>query len=131
MDIFILLLIITLIYLLPVNNDYLGVNSTNGLKGLLALGIVFHHLSQWVTTGTEFVNFKYMGTYIVSVFFFISGYGLYVQNNRKEDYLDNFLSKRLSKILTPFIAISSIYLIYRSINGQALTITFFVDLFKK
>lgn len=131
MDIFILLLIITLIYLLPVNNDYLGVNSTNGLKGLLALGIVFHHLSQWVTTGTEFVNFKYMGTYIVSVFFFISGYGLYVQNNRKEDYLDNFLSKRLSKILTPFIAISSIYLIYRNINGQALTITFFVDLFKK
>lgn len=131
MDIFILLLIITLIYLLPVNNDYLGVNSTNGLKGLLALGIVFHHLSQWVTTGTEFVNFKYMGTYIVSVFFFISGYGLYVQNNRKEDYLDNFLSKRLSKILTPFIAISSIYLIYRSINGQVLSSLFFIDLFRK
>ena len=131
MDIFVLLLIAILVYLLPENNDYLSVKSTSGLKGFLALGIVFHHLSQWVTTGVEFSNFGYMGTYIVSVFFFISGYGLYVQNNRKEDYLDNFLSKRLSKILTPFIAISSIYLIYRNINGQALTITFFVDLFKK
>lgn len=131
MDIFVLLIIGILVYLLPINNDYLGVKSTTGLKGFLSLGIVFHHLSQWVTTGVEFSNFGYMGTYIVSVFFFISGYGLYVQNNRKEDYLDDFLSKRLSKILTPFIAISSIYLIYRSINGQVLSSLFFIDLFRK
>ena len=131
MDIFVLLLIAILVYLLPENNDYLGVKSTSGLKGFLALGIVFHHLSQWVTTGEEFSNFGYMGTYIVSVFFFLSGYGLYVQNDRKEDYLDNFLSKRLSKILTPFITISSIYLIYRKVNGQELSDSFFIDLFKK
>ena len=131
MDIFVLLLISILVYLLPLNNDYLGVKSTTGLKGFLALGIVFHHLSQWVTTGTEFSNFGYMGTYIVSVFFFLSGYGLYVQNERKENYLDNFLVKRLFKILIPFIIISSIYLIYRSINGQVLSSSFFIDLFKK
>lgn len=131
MDIFVLFLISILVYLLPSNNDYLGVKSTSGLKGFLALGIVFHHLSQWVTTGTEFSNFGYMGTYIVSVFFFLSGYGLYVQNEKKENYLDNFLVKRLSKILIPFIIISSIYLIYRSINGQVLSSSFFIDLFKK
>ena len=131
MDIFVLFLISLIVYLLPVNNDYLGAQSTNGLKGFLSLGIVFHHLTHWVTTGEEFSNFGYMGTYVVSVFFFLSGYGLYIQNERKEDYLDNFLSKRLSRILIPFIFISSIYLIYRNINGQALTITFFVDLFKK
>jgi len=131
MDIFVLLLISILVYLLPLSNDYLGVESTTGLKGFLALGIVFHHLSQWVTTGMEFSNFGYMGTYIVSVFFFLSGYGLYVQNERKENYLDNFLVKRLSKILIPFIIISSIYLIYRSINGQVLSSSFFIDLFKK
>lgn len=131
MDIFILLIISIFVYLLPVNNDYLGVKSTSGLKGFLALGIVFHHLSQWVTTGVEFSNFGYMGTYIVSVFFFLSGYGLYVQNERKVSYLDNFLVKRLSKILTPYIIISIIYLMYRSINGQALSSSFFIDLFKK
>ena len=131
MDIFILLLIGILVYLLPINNDYLDVKSTTGLKGFLSLGIVFHHLSQWVTTGEEFSNFGYMGTYIVSVFFFLSGDGLYVQNERKENYLNNFLGKRLSRILIPFMVISSIYLIYRNLNEQELTISFFVNLFKK
>ena len=131
MDIFILLIISIFVYLSPVNNDYLGVKSTTGLKGFLALGIVLHHLSQWVTTGEEFSNFGYMGTYIVSVFFFLSGYGLYVQNEKKENYLDSFLVKRLFKILIPFIFISSIYLIYRKINGQELSNSFFIDLFKK
>jgi len=95
MDIFVLLLFSILVYLLPNNNDYLGVKSTTGLKGFLALGIVFHHLSQSVSTGGEFVNFKYMGTYIVSIFFFLSAYGLYTQNERKEGYLNNFLIKFL------------------------------------
>ena len=36
MDIFVLLLIAILVYLLPENNDYLGVKSTSGLKGFLA-----------------------------------------------------------------------------------------------
>ena len=84
-----------------------------------------------MTTGEGFSNFGYMGTYIVSIFFFLSGYGLYVQNERKENYLDNFLVKRLSKILIPFIFISTIYLIYRKINGQELSNSFFIDLFKK
>ena len=120
MDIFVLLLISILVYLLPENTDYLGVKSTTGLKGFLALCIVFHHLSQWVTTGEEFSNFNYMGTYIVSVFFFLSGYGLYVQNEKNENYLNNFLVKRLSRILIPVLIISVIYLIYESINGQVL-----------
>lgn len=33
MDIFVLFLISLIVYLLPVNDDYLGVQSTNGLKG--------------------------------------------------------------------------------------------------
>ena len=77
MDIIILLLITLLIYLLPQNKDYLNAKSTSGLRGFLAIGIIFHHLSQWVTSGDEFSNFSYMGTYIVSIFFFLSAYGLY------------------------------------------------------
>lgn len=118
MDIFILLLIGILVYLLPVNNDYLGVKSTTGLKGFLALGIVFHHLSQSVSTGGEFINFKYMGTYIVSIFFFLSAYGLYTQNERKENYLNNFLIKRLSRIIIPALFVSGIYIVYFIFDKQ-------------
>ena len=131
MDIVILLLISLLIYLLPQNKDYLSVKSTSGLRGFLALGIIFHHLSPLVKSGEEFSNFSYMGTYIVSIFFFLSAYGLYVQNERRENYLDNFLVKRLSKIIVPFFIISLIYIFYRFVNGQLIDLNFFINLFKK
>ena len=103
MDIVILLLITLLIYLLPQNKEYLSVESTSGLRGFLALGIIFHHLSPLVKTGEEFSNFSYMGTYIVSIFFFLSAYGLYVQNESKENYLDNFLEKDFLKLWFHFL----------------------------
>ena len=131
MDIIILLLLTLLIYLLPQNKEYLNVKSTSGLRGFLAIGIIFHHLSQWVTSGEEFSNFSYMGTYIVSIFFFLSAYGLYSQNENKKNYLDNFLVKRLSKILVPFFSISLIYMFYRFVNGQLMDLDFFANLFKK
>ena len=131
MDIVILLLITILLYLLPQNKEYLNVKSTSGLRGFLALGIIFHHISPLVKTGEEFSNFSYMGTYIVSIFFFLSAYGLYVQNESRENYLDNFLVKRLSKIIVPFFIISLIYMFYRFVNGQLIDLNFFINLFKQ
>ena len=72
-----------------------------------------------------------MGTYIVSIFFFLSAYGLYVQNESRENYLDNFLVKRLSKIIVPFFIISLIYMFYRFVNGQLIDLNFFINLFKQ
>ena len=131
MDIVILLLITLLLYLLPQNKEYLNVKSTSGLRRFLALGIIFHHISPLVKTGEEFSNFSYMGTYIVSIFFFLSAYGLYVQNESRENYLDNFLVKRLSKIIVPFFIISLIYMFYRFVNGQLIDLNFFINLFKQ
>ena len=131
MDIVILLLITLLLYLLPQNKEYLNVKSTSGLRGFLALGIIFHHISPLVKTGEEFSNFSYMGTYIVSIFFFLSAYGLFVQNESRENYLDNFLVKRLSKIIVPFFIISLIYMFYRFVNGQLIDLNFFINLFKQ
>ena len=131
MDIFVLLLFSILVYLLPNNNDYLGVKSTTVLKGFLAIGIVFHHLSQSVSTGGEFINFKYMGTYIVSIFLFLSAYGLYVQNERKKNYLNNFLTKRLARVVIPALFVSGIYIVYFVFNKQTLPISYFINLFVK
>ena len=131
MDIFVLLIISGFAYLLPKNSrDYLNPASTNGLKGILAIGIILHHLSQEVTTGDVFTNFAYMGSYIVSIFFFLSGYGLYVQNSKSKTYLDNFFRKRLLKILVPFISIWMIYLIYRiGVNKESINFDYFIKLF--
>ena len=74
-DIFILLLISLFVYLIPRTDvDYLSNKSTKSLKGLLALLIIFHHISQKITAGENFSNFEYMGRYVVALFFFLSGY---------------------------------------------------------
>jgi len=66
-DIFILLLISLFVYLIPKTDvDYLSNKSTKSLKGLLALFIIFHHVSQKITTGENFSNFEYTGRYIVA-----------------------------------------------------------------
>ena len=48
-----------------------------------------------ITTGENFLNFEYMGRYIVALFFFLSGYGLYFQYSNNVNNKENFLRKRL------------------------------------
>ena len=108
MDIFILLLMSLFVYFIPkANVDYLSNKSTKSLKGFLALFIIFHHVSQKITTGANFSNFEYMGRYIVALFFFLSGYGLYFQYSNNATYMENFLRKRLTRIFIPFFCFYS------------------------
>lgn len=131
MDIFILLLISLFVYLIPRTDvDYLSNKSTKSLKGLLALFIIFHHISQKITTGENFSNFEYMGRYIVSLFFFLSGYGLYFQYSKKATYMENFLKKRLVRIFIPFFIFIVIYVIYRATLGEVVNVDFFLSFWK-
>ena len=131
MDIFILLLISLFVYLIPKTDvDYLSNKSTKSLKGLLALLIIFHHISQKVTTGENFSNFEYMGRYIVALFFFLSGYGLYFQYSNNANYMKNFLRKRLVRIFIPFYVFIVIYVIYRATLGEVINVDFFLSFWK-
>lgn len=131
MDIFILLLISLFVYLIPKTDvDYLSNKSTKSLKGLLALLIIFHHISQKITTGENFSNFEYMGRYIVALFFFLSGYGLYFQYSNNATYMENFLKKRLVRIFIPFFVFIVIYVIYRATLGEVINVDFFLSFWK-
>lgn len=131
MDILILLLISLFVYLISKTDvDYLSNKSTKSLKGLLALLIIFHHISQKVTTGENFSNFEYMGRYIVALFFFLSGYGLYFQYSNNATYMENFLKKRLVRIFIPFFVFIVIYVIYRATLGEVVNIDFFLSFWK-
>ena len=131
MDIFILLLISLFVYLIPRTDvDYLSNKSTKSLKGLLALLIIFHHISQKITTGENFSNFEYMGRYIVALFFFLSGYGLYFQYSNNATYMENFLKKRLVRIFIPFFVFIVIYVIYRATLGEVINVNFFLSFWK-
>lgn len=65
------------------NTDYFSRDTTERFKGWLSMGVLFHHILQ----RTDFVALddsvlglllRWTGSYSVSMFFFISGYGLMV-----------------------------------------------------
>lgn len=131
-DIFILLLISLFVYLIPRTGvDYLSSKSTKSLKGLLAVLIIFHHISQKITTGETFSNFTYMGWYIIALFFFLSGYGLFFQYSNNATYMKNFLRKRLTRIFIPFYVFIFIYVFYRAMLGEIINLDFFLSFWKE
>jgi peptidoglycan/LPS O-acetylase OafA/YrhL len=101
-------------------NYAFDVTRTNMLRGVLALLIILHHLSSHLDIPALYY-FHDMGSSVVSMFFFISGYGLIKSYKYKgELYLDGFLTKRLRKILPLYIIFSifmSIVVIYNTEFG--------------
>ena len=101
------------------SHTFMGVQfskqATVTLRGLLATGIVLHHLSLRLVEASPdcawiWSQFSFWGAPIVAVFFFLSGYGLMVSLITKgQKYLDGFLKKRLLKIVLPLVLCSIVF----------------------
>lgn len=80
------------------------------IRALLAILIVVGHFSYF---GVDELNFlRVLAPVCVSLFLFISGYGLMVSYQKKgETYLQAFLKKRLLKIVLPAILVSLLHLL--------------------
>ncbi len=100
------------------------------LKGLLAIGIIFHHLAQRSDTVTNF--FISFGKPITALFFFISGYGLLSSlSKNKEKYMHDFLNKRFISLLIPFLVSIVIFQTALYINTNSFDIKLILkDLFQ-
>lgn len=89
------------------------------LRALLALVIVFCHFSYYEVTGLT--SLRFLAPVCVSIFLFISGYGLMISYQRKgEAYLQGFLKKRLFKIALPAILVSLLHLLLCGNGGISL-----------
>lgn len=97
-----------------IHEDFLSLKQSKMLQGMAAVGIVIHHLVQFITEyGANpqgpITYFIYAGIYFTSFFFFCSGFGLMTSFRTKKNYLDSFLKKRLSAVLLPFFVANIIY----------------------
>jgi peptidoglycan/LPS O-acetylase OafA/YrhL len=98
------------------NLSYLSRRNTDCLKGILALIVVIYHVSQ----KSEILTFlpetisSNLGYFPVTVFFFLSGYGLMASVNSKGTaYLGSFLRNRV----VPFYVICvSLVVLYTGLN---------------
>ena len=96
------------------NDDFLSKSTTDCLKGLCVLVVVLHHVSLLMPTTTLYC-FGYLA---VTIFLFLSGYGLTVSYLNKNDYLDNFFSRRLTRIYIPFVVLNVIGIGLTSLNTK-------------
>lgn len=90
-------------------------------------GIILHHLTQTVTQYGQIyksviVVMVYLGVYFTGMFFFFSGYGLYTSFLNKEDYLKNFLRKRLPAVLILFYTTNTIFVVVSLIMGYEMSV---------
>lgn len=99
--------------------SFLSKKQTKRIQSLACTGVVLHHLTQQIT-GYGSINrgpitvLSSMGILFTSVFFFVSGFGLIVSLETKENYLDTFLLHRIPTILIPFFVSNVIFVIYRA-----------------
>lgn len=96
-------------FLTQLHDDCLSTDSTASLRGLLALVVIFSHLTIWRSDGVVFPLFGRVGYPTVAVFFFLSGYGLQKQNMTRDDYAKGFLAKRLFTVVLPYAVVTGLY----------------------
>lgn len=97
------------------------IENSNIIKGIATIAVILCHMALRTEGGLLFPKCAEYGTYAVSLFFLLSGYGLIKQHKTKKNYERTFLIKRLSKILGPFIIMHVVSWLYHLSTGNFVT----------
>jgi peptidoglycan/LPS O-acetylase OafA/YrhL len=94
---------------------FLDRTQTDQLKGIAIILVVVGHL--WVHV-SEFRAYPVLGDYAVTLFLFLSGYGLSKSYTNRDLFLKEFILKRLSRVIIPYwtATIVFIFLDYTLLN---------------
>jgi peptidoglycan/LPS O-acetylase OafA/YrhL len=100
----------------PTKNFYennFSIENTNAIRGICAIWVVLHHISGTV----DFVQSKVLFTGLagqipITVFFFLSGYAMTFQLDKKQDALNGFFKKRVLKIFMPLAVMAIVFFSY-------------------
>ncbi len=91
--------------------------TTDTLRGYAILSIMIHHLVLKMSSASILLPFRLTGYLGVSVFFFLSGYGLYQASSNKEVlYTRGFLPKRITSVYLPAVFAQLFYMIVMMIG---------------
>lgn len=104
--------------------DYLSKDNSSCIKGIFAVVILIHHITQF--NPVDMPNYVHLlvqstGYLSVSVFFFFSGYGLSLQYNKNENYLNHFLKHRVLSLYGKYLFIMLMYLLFFLCIGRRFT----------
>lgn len=120
-------ILVMLLYLQRIRNekreeDYLSRDKAMRIRGVMAMGIVLHHMSEITMAGRVFPLLQHMGYLLVSLFFFFSGYGLMASYRQKgTKYLQQFWKNKILYIFLIYLWISVAYAIVKFLMGIEMT----------
>ena len=125
MYLFLIVLILLYAYSLvgPFRNNYylLDKDRTLCLKGLLSIFIIAFHIQFLVDIPFMYLFYSW-GALVVSLFFFISGYGLTCSYLKKGNrYLNGFIYRRIWKTMKPFLIVTILYIVVEFMDKGALS----------
>lgn len=106
------------------HKDYISLDSTNAIRGIFAVLILYSHMRQYLTLTDTFSNnwyltiLNYIGQMMVTMYLFYSGYGLMESQRKKPDYKKDFPKRRLLKILLHFDIAVILYMILQFVIGN-------------
>lgn len=96
--------------------NFLSKDTTDCLKGYLALCIIIHHLYQFtgLFTNTYLGHFlNLLGSWATACFMFLTGYGLYTSYlNKGYSYIKCFPKKRILPFYISYLIYLTVYIIY-------------------
>lgn len=111
------------------NEDAFSLRQMKALQGFAAICIMLHHVGQ--KTCASWINpiyirnglnvFVPIGYWLVGIFLFCSGYGLYVSYKRKENYFKGYFKRRLLPIILAFYSTGLLFLLVRYLMHQKMS----------
>lgn len=105
--------------------DYLSKENTVCIKRIFAVVILLHHVMQYNLISIPYYPWLLVqsaGYLSVSVFFFLSGYGLSIQAADREDYLRRFWRHRLLPMYGTYLYVMAWYTAFFFAIGRRLTV---------
>ncbi|MBR1692146.1 MAG: acyltransferase family protein [Lachnospiraceae bacterium] len=129
MNAFLMIIFVLILYeikpcVIKNNEAYLSVKDTNAIKGIFIMFVFFRHITSYISDfealDLHMLNLNYyLDQLIVVMFLFYSGYGVSYSIRNKENYMAEFLKKRIGYLLIEFDIIVLIYYVVGRIIGKA------------
>lgn len=126
MILFFTLLVISIwgVKLSSFHEDYMSLTSTNVIKGIFAVIILYSHMRGYLTLTNSFEDrtyvtiLRYIGQLMVAMYFFYSGYGIMESFKKKKNYGETFFKKRIVKTLLHFDIAVLLYIVLQTCLGK-------------
>ena len=90
-------------------------SKVNWLKSIFPILIIVHHISNFGYSGMSCMNA--INVFIMPMFFAMSGYGLVICYKNRNNYINGFLKRSLSKLFVPYLIALICFVTYREWGG--------------